>query len=263
MSAHAWWAMLMASSALAAGTLFAQMSPRPAGLPPPRRRSPLRGNATRGSREGVLDHGGARSAVGVVRGGQHQCPPPVPPIISLGKGGSVTATVPVTPGDELLIEVAGDGGRDDGCRRPTGGEGGIGGGTRGRGSLDHRRRGRWRRWRRRSSVITSSGDPLVVAGGGGGGSASPGTDAAEPGTVVSPGSVFGGGGGSYPTAQGGFGIGGASFVVSGATDVSSSVSNDPAFVRVIADPEGQTCAIPFRSSPARGSPADRVAAAAR
>ena len=74
-----------------------------------------------------------------------------------GAGGSTTARIPVTPGEQLAVEVGGAGGSTDGLDGGGGGTGGGGGGGNGNGGGGG------------ASVVSSSGVPLVVAGGGGGG----------------------------------------------------------------------------------------------
>ncbi len=127
-----------------------------------------------------------------------------------GKGGSVTATLPITPGALLNVVVAGNGG--DGCGSGPG-AGGFGGG--GTGGVGFRERGGGGGGG--ASQVSSGGTPLVLAAGGGGaGSWEPGGDAGQPGRSGTGGS-FGGGGGGAGTLNGG-GVGGFGTRTAGGID---------------------------------------------
>jgi len=128
-----------------------------------------------------------------------------------GAGGRVTGTIPVTPGEQLTVDVGGAGGNGGGG---NGGAGGSNGGAPG-GSAGNRTPsgggggGGW------SGISTTSG-PLLVAGGGGGcgagastGTIGNGGDDETPGQDgFSPGATTPGGGGAG--AQSGPGAGGIS-----------------------------------------------------
>jgi len=117
-----------------------------------------------------------------------------------GDAASVTATVPVTPGSPLDVEVGGAGASD--------GAGGIGGGGGGGG-------GSFAGGGGGASAVSSSSTPLVVAGGGGGGSTTQEGVASggAAGTLGSPGATGGaalgdGGSGGSSSGDGGYGGGG-------------------------------------------------------
>jgi len=118
-----------------------------------------------------------------------------------GTGASVTARVPVTPGDQLAAEVGGAGhvGNTPGDRSAGGGDGGVGGGGAGAGYDGDGGGGG-------ASVVSSqAGVPLVVAGGGGGAARSYGS-----------GGQVGGGGGLPGGTDGAGSFGGAGGLASGA-----------------------------------------------
>ena len=113
-----------------------------------------------------------------------------------GDGASVAATVPVTPGSALNVEVGGAG-----VSEGAGGVGGLGGG--GGGSFAGGGGG--------ASAVSSSGTPLVVAGAGGGADDGGSTGGAA-GTLEDSGATggtVGGVGGSGGLSSGGGGAGGA------------------------------------------------------
>ena len=115
-----------------------------------------------------------------------------------GDAASVTATVDVTPGAPLDVEVGGAGA--GGTATATGGAGGIGGGGGGGNGLNGGGGG--------ASVVSSSGTPLVVAGGGGGGgNAGAGGAAGTPGNPGATGGSPIGLGGSGGTSSGSGGAG--------------------------------------------------------
>ena len=106
-----------------------------------------------------------------------------------GPGASVTARVPVTPGEQLSVAVGGSGGPTD-PNSPAGGNGGFGGG--GGGGEDGGGGGG-------ASVVSGAGNvPLIVAGGGGGGSATSAGGAG--GTTEGNGAPSDGGGGVAPSS---------------------------------------------------------------
>jgi hypothetical protein len=111
-----------------------------------------------------------------------------------GDAASVTATVPITPGSVVDVEVGGAGASEGAFS--AGGTGGGGGGNAAGGGGG-------------ASAVSASGSPLVVAGAGGGGgdSGSPGGAA---GTLGKPGATGGGafgngGSGGSPSGDGGVG----------------------------------------------------------
>ncbi len=109
--------------------------------------------------------------------------------VSGGAGASVTASLTVTPGQVLDVEVGGAGGTFSGGPGGVGGAGGGGGGNSAAGGGG-------------ASVVSSGGTPLVVAGGGGGAAAYVSTGGGG-GTSAS--SYGGGQGGAEPLSFGGAG----------------------------------------------------------
>ena len=108
-----------------------------------------------------------------------------------GAGATVSALVPVTPGDVLGVVVGGAGGFVVSADGGNGGLGGGGGGANGGGGGGA------------SAVTTGTGTPLVVAGGGGGSGTYVGGAAGAP--DVSGSSSSGGGSGGSATGGGGQG----------------------------------------------------------
>jgi hypothetical protein len=148
-----------------------------------------------------------------------------------GEGASITATVPVSPGEALVVAVAGPGG---GCSNtPTvagsagfggGGTGGLGSGSNGSGGAGGGG----------ASVVapgTSSpnfGEALVVAGGGGGaagfGSTANGGNAGSPGSDGMMG-ADGGGAGAPPGGSGGAAGTGAQAGAQGSSETGGTGGN--------------------------------------
>ena len=109
-----------------------------------------------------------------------------------GAGATVSALVPVTPGDVLGVVVGGAGGFVVSADGGNGGLGGGGGGANGGGGGGA------------SAVTTGTGTPLVVAGGGGGSGTYVGGAAGGP-NVQAGSSSSGGGSGGSATGGGGQG----------------------------------------------------------
>jgi hypothetical protein len=237
---------LCALSTLLAGAWIIRMPPSPAGAVAETTTFSTPGNATYEVPEGVCSITvvavGAHGGLGLLRILTE--PRQADLQTQGGLPRAVSTRVPVVPGDELLIEVASDGEPAIGADTLQPGKGGIGGGGPGvvapAGLTDTVAAGGGGGGA--SSVTTSTGDPLVVAGGGAGGGVIHGHNAGDsPDGPAGP----GGNGGPANGVPDGSGVGGASFVVANATDVSSSLGFDSGLVRITADPDAGTCPIPL------------------
>jgi Glycine rich protein len=129
-----------------------------------------------------------------------------------GAGAQLTATIPVTPGQTLYVEVGGHGGDDTQGGANSGTAGANGGGTGGGGLFSNSGGGGGGasdiRTSPASAGLSPSSDPrlLVAGGGGGGGQAYPGCSGGDAGATAQAGSASatgGSGGGAGTKSTGG------------------------------------------------------------